>query len=574
MSQPIQGIAIYEGLALAPINKVYSHQIQIAEDLCLDVLTEKARFETAVNQSKQQIQSLIEAKKSILGPEEIQIFEAHLMFLEDPEYLSQINDKIQNQKWDATKAVDVISKEFSQMLAALPDPYLSARSQDIRDIGQRLLRNLSFKSLGENSPQSPLLGILALKEIHPSLVAELNPLYVKGVLTEEGGSTSHAAILLKNLEIPSIFGLPHLLQKIENGDVVLMDARNGMLFLNPSAEEKTWFQNQELEFQKEKALWNSLKTKAAETQDGFRIHLHANVGALSDLPSLEKYNPDGIGLFRTEFLFLDRNAPPSEEEQFQIYSKILQTMKGKKTILRTLDIGGDKIIPYLNLPQEENPFLGLRGLRLCLVHQDLFRTQIRALLRASVHGALSIMYPMVTQKSEWEQAQAIVQEELKTLHSKNVPIASTPRFGIMIEVPATALMIESYIPDVDFFSIGTNDLIQYTCACDRLNPSVRTLYSHYEPAVLKLIHQLAQTTQHHQKDLSLCGEMGGDLELIPFLIGCGLTHLSMSPSQIPKVKLRLQTLTREKCQHLAAQILKAPSAIDVKSILQNFISHL
>lgn len=565
----IQGLSICEGLAFGPIKKIIPEAPQISETLCIDIHAEVARFQQALKNAQKQIQNLLEEKKSLLGKEELQIFEAHLLFLEDPEYIDQIVDKIKTHQWSATKSVRETSNEFAQMLAALPDPYLAARSQDIQDIAQRLIKNITHPHDTSTATLSSFKGILALKEIHPSLVAELNPQQIQGVLTEQGGATSHSAILLKNLEIPTIFGIPNLLSFIQDNDIVLMDARKGFLTCNPSLQDQTWFQDQQKKFEQEKELLNSFKFITASTQDGLRVNLSANIGTVADLKTIEKMNPDGIGLFRTEFLFLDRTTAPSEEEQYLAYTQTLQAMKGKKTIIRTLDIGGDKVIPYLNLAQEENPFLGLRGLRLCLANQNLFRTQLRALLKASVHGELSIMYPMVTQLSEWMQAQAIVQEEKAALEKQGHYISSSIRFGIMIEVPAAALMIDAFAPNVDFFSIGTNDLIQYTCACDRMNPSVSYLYSHFEPSVLKLIHQIIHAAKKHQKDLSICGEMGGDLNLVPFLIGAGLTALSMTSQQIPKVKQLLQTLTMAHCQQLTEAVLKASTALEIKTLLSN-----
>lgn len=563
----LQGFSICEGLALGPIKKIMAEEPPITTALCADSDTELKKFHQSVAKAKQQIQTLLEEKKSLLGKSELQIFEAHLMFLEDPEYLDQIVEKIKTRQWSATQSIIDTSNEFAQMLAALADPYLSARSQDIKDIAQRLVKNITSPHHTSSDALTHFKGVLVLKEIHPSFVAELNPQHIQGVLTEQGGVTSHSAILLKNLEIPTIFGIPHLLQSVQDNDVILMDARSGSIVLKPSPSDQTWFLEQKKVFQKEKDLLSALQFIPATTQDGLRLNLMANIGTVADLKTLEKVNPDGIGLFRTEFLFLDRTMAPSEEEQCQAYSQVLRAMKGKKTVIRTLDIGGDKVIPYIKLPQEDNPFLGLRGLRLCLVHQDLFRMQLRALLKASVHGELSIMYPMVTQLSEWMQAQAIVREEKELLQKQGIKVSSSIRFGMMIEVPAAALMIETFAAHVDFFSIGTNDLIQYTCACDRMNPAVSYLYSHFEPSVLKLIYDIIQTAQKHDKDISLCGEMGGDLNLVPFLIGAGLTSLSMNAQQIPKVKKLLSSITSEHCKTLAPAILKTSASLEARHLL-------
>lgn len=565
----LQGVAVSEGLAQGSAKILHLEAPIITETSCKDATTEIKRLQEAVLQSKMQIEQLVKKKGEYLGAEERKIFDAHIMMLEDPEFLEQICTKIQTSNVDATKAVAEVSTEFAQMLAALPDPYLSERSHDVKDISLRILRNLTGQSL-DFSAKGNSNFILVMRDIAPSMVAELDPKIVLGVITESGGATSHAAILLRNIEIPAIFGVNEVFKHIADKNTLLLDALKGQVLVEPNETDLTQFSVQNEQYLTEKMELEKLKFTEAVTQDGVRICLYSNIGGTAEIPVLKKFNPDGVGLFRTEFLFLERKTPPTEQEQFEIYRQILATMNGRKTIIRTLDIGGDKDVPYLRIPKEENPFLGLRGLRYCLENTEIFRTQIRALLKASIFGSLFVMYPMVTTLEELKLAQAIVEEEKVALAKKGVKISDSIKFGIMIEVPAAALMAEAFAPHVDFFSLGTNDLIQYTCACDRLNPTVKNLYSSFEPSVLRLIHIVAQAAQKHGKELSICGEMGGQATMTPFLIGVGIQRLSMSSTLIPKVKKKVLGLDLEKCKGLVNTVLAANSVKEVQDILKSF----
>jgi phosphotransferase system enzyme I (PtsI) len=563
----LQGVAVSEGLSLGTTKIIHLETPDIVETPCLDVTLEVTRFQKAIHQSQRQIEQLIQKKGDFLGAEERKIFEAHIMMIEDPEFTEQIINKIKSERADATKAVAQVSDEFAKMLAALPDPYLSERSHDVRDISQRILRNLVGHTLDFSMGEQQSF-ILAIKDIAPSMVAELDPTMVLGVITEHGGATSHAAILLRNVEIPAIFGVKNLMQQIPEGQTIILDAIKGNILIAPDKIDQSVFREQRANYLKEKSELEKLKFTEAMTKDGTRIYLHANIGGTAEIPVLKKFNPDGVGLFRTEFLFLDRKAPPTEQEQFEIYKQILATMDGRKTIIRTLDIGGDKDVPYLRIPKEDNPFLGLRGLRYCLENTEILRNQIRALLKASVYGSLYVMYPMVTTILELKAVQAIVEEERSRLVGQGVKVSDSIKYGIMIEIPAAALMTEAFAPYVDFFSLGTNDLIQYTCACDRLNPTVKNLYSSFEPSVLKLIDIVAQASQKHGKELSICGEMGGQTSMTPFLIGAGIYHLSMSATLIPKVKKRIMALSTDDCKRVTREVLLANCTQDAQEILK------
>lgn len=562
----LKGLAVSEGYAQGPVVVINFAHPEIQSGKANDIAAELKRFNDAIKKSEDQIQNLIKKKGAFLGSDEKKIFEAHLMMIADPEFTDQIATKIRDEQAFATRAVHEVAKGFADMLAALDDPYMQERSHDVKDISSRILRNLTGQSF--ELKQDTQKMILVTNDITPSLVAELDDENTLAVVCSQGGSTSHAAILLRNLEIPALFGVENVTVLLQGGDKVLVDAITGDLSIHPSEAEENLFAEKIKKYAIEKQELLELKDKDAVTGDGTRVFLYANIGSPAEVAALKKFNPDGIGLFRTEFLYLERKAPPTEDEQFEIYKFTLQAMNNKKTIIRTLDIGGDKEVPFLKIPKEENPFLGLRGLRLCLEREEIFRPQIRALLRASVYGQLYVMYPMVTTVAEFLAAQKLVEEEKDKLTKAGVKISPSIKYGIMIEIPAAALMAEAFVPYVDFFSLGTNDLIQYTCACDRQNPTVKNLYSSFEPAVYKLIEHTARVSQKYNKELSICGEMGGQTKVTSFLLGTGIRHLSMSGTLIPKVKKKLKDLNIEQCKALMPQLNDAKTALDVENILK------
>jgi phosphotransferase system enzyme I (PtsI) len=561
----LKGLAVSEGYAEGSVVVINFSNPEIDTTKAADAERELSQFREALKKSEEQIQNLIKKKGEFLGSDEKKIFEAHLMMIADPEFIDQIEAKIRDEQCHATQSVHDVARGFADMLSSLADPYMQERSHDVKDISSRILRNLTGQSF-EFKKESQK-SILVMNEITPSLVAELDEENTLAVLCAQGGATSHAAILLRNLEIPAIFGVENISFHVKTGEKVLADAITGEISVLPTPDEEFKFSEKIKMYLTERQDLLNLREIEAMTNDGFRVHLYANIGSPTEIAALKKFNPDGIGLFRTEFLYLERKAPPTEDEQYEIYKFTLQAMNGKKTIIRTLDIGGDKEVPFLKIPKEENPFLGLRGLRLCLEREEIFRPQIRALLRASNYGQLYIMYPMVTTIHEFLAAQKIVEEEKSKLFANGVKVSSSIKYGIMIEIPAAALMVEAFVPYADFFSLGTNDLIQYTCACDRQNPTVKNLYSSFEPAVYRLIEHTARVCQKYNKELSICGEMGGQTKVTSFLLGVGITHLSMSGSLIPKVKKKLKDLSLENCRTLLPKLSDAKSTKEVEALL-------
>ncbi len=562
----LNGLSICEGAGLGNILKIEPLESLIETHLSENPKTELEKFNNSL--AIVQNETLELSKSPKLGPSEKKIFEAHLMMLEDPEFIDQIRELIKNEKWMPSKAISHVAQMFSDMLRALSDPYMQERAHDIQDISERLLRTISGQKL--NQIQASENCILVLKDITPSQVVQLNGSSVLGVLTEEGGVTSHSAILLRSFDIPAIFGINDLMKNSDQKLKIAFDSTKGKVWIHPNEQTQGFIQDKikiEVEKKNEKQV---LKKLTPETKDGHRVMLYANIGNPSEFNLLDEYPLDGVGLFRTEFLFMDRVIAPSEDEQFEIYKRLLQKTSGKKTIIRTLDIGGDKQLPYLNIPKEENPFLGLRGLRYCLEDLPLFRTQIRALLRASEFGLLYVMYPMVTEVEEVIKAQTIIDEEIKNLENKYNKKIKLPKVGVMIEIPAAAINVESFLAKIDFVSLGTNDLIQYTCAADRMNPKVKSLYHHFHPSIINLITFVADKCKQHNKEISICGEMGGDPELTPFLLATGINHLSMSVARSPKVKKQIRSITFKNLPKYLEQLAQIKTATHVKEFIQNF----
>lgn len=559
-----KGLPITEGVALGKILKIEPLENLIENESCADTQSELQRFQSALTEVQSETVKL--SKNNKLGVSEKKIFEAHLMMLEDPEFLEQIQAHIQNDRWKATKAVSSVAQVFAEMMRAIPDPYMQERALDIKDISERILRTMTGQKLTQIDASHPC--ILVLKDITPSQVVQLHGAAILGVLTESGGATSHSAILLRSFDIPSVFGVSDLMKNAHTQNTVAFDGAEGSIWLNPT---EATLQNFKIKVQKDterKAEKIALKKMTSETLDGHRVYLYANLGNPTEFALLDDTPLDGVGLFRTEFLFMDRVTAPSEDEQFEVYKQLLQKTNGKKTIIRTLDIGGDKQLPYLNIPIEENPFLGLRGLRYCLEDVELFKTQLRALLRAAEFGNLYIMYPMVTEPEEVMKAQVLLEKEKETLESKLNKKIPMPKIGVMIEIPAAAIMVESFMPYVDFLSLGTNDLIQYTCAADRMNPKVKSLYHHYHPAILNLIQHVSEKAKQYKKELSICGEMGGDAELTPYLLAIGINHLSMSVARSSKVKKKLRSLNYKDLQSYLKTLIALPLAEKVREFIK------
>lgn len=522
---------------------------------------EMAAFAQAVTQAHRQLEDFAARTKATIGASEGQIFEAHKLILTDPAFLNGVEEKIRTQGLSAAQAVNGTAAELAHQLEELTDAYLRERAVDIRDVAQRVLAYLTGTPAGPGNLAQG--SIVVARELTPSLTATFSRDTVRGIATETGSRTSHSAVVARALGIPAVLGIESLLARAKEGDLVLVDGNTGTVYLNPNDALVQELSSGEasLSFRSEPA-----PDARAVTLDGKHIEVSANIQSLQEAKTAMESGADGIGLFRTEFLFMSRETPPNEEEQFQAYKEVAQIFQGKPVVVRTMDIGGDKAAPYLQQVREDNPFLGLRGLRLSLARREIFKTQLKALLRAANFGNFKIMFPMVSTLEEILTAKDVLQEAASELKTTGTAV-SQMEIGIMVEVPAAALMADALAPHVDFFSIGTNDLTQYTLAVDRGNEKLSGLYDPYHPAVLNLIKNTVEAAHCHGKWVGLCGELGGELLALPLLLGLGLDELSMSALFVPQVKRALGQQTYRQAKELADSVLRLTTAAEVRTAL-------
>jgi phosphotransferase system enzyme I (PtsI) len=445
---------------------------------------------------------------------------------------------------------------------------MKERAADIRDVTKRVLAHLLGINFSNPSTISEEVIIIA-EDLTPSDTAQLNRTYAKGFTTDIGGRTSHSAIMARSMEIPAVVGTKVVMEQIKNGDLVIVDGLDGNVVVNPSAEELRAYEEKKANHEAQKAEWAKLKNEHTVTADGHQVELVANIGTPKDVKGVLDNGGEGVGLYRTEFLYMGRDNLPTEEEQFDAYKTVLESMEGKPVVVRTLDIGGDKELPYLHLPKEMNPFLGYRAIRLCLDEQDVFRTQLRALLRASVYGNLKIMFPMIATVDEFRQAKAVLLEEKDKLVQSGVTVSDSIEVGMMVEIPASAVLADVFAKEVDFFSIGTNDLIQYTMAADRMNEQVAYLYQPYNPSILRLVKMVIDAAHKEGKWAGMCGEMAGDSLAIPLLIGLGLDEFSMSATSILAARTQIRKLSKPQMEELAQKALQMATAEEVVELVKS-----
>ncbi len=554
MTKRMTGIAASPGIAIAKAYRLQHDTFVPTPGKIENAAAETARFRQAVEAAKLELDAIREMTEQKMGAAKAEIFEAHLLLLEDPDLIDAIIENIENESTNAEYALHEVAGGFIDMLLSMDNELLRERAADVRDVSGRLmskLRGVSYAAVSAiNEP-----CILIAEDLTPSDTAQLNLDYVLGFVTEIGSRTSHSAIMARSLEIPAIVGAGAAAADIETGTMVIMDAVSGLVLVDPSNAELGVFQASKAAYDARRNELRKLIDQPTVSRDGHHVELAANIGSVEDLQKVLANGAEGIGLFRTEFLYMGRSALPSEEEQFQVYKHVLERMNNKPVVIRTLDIGGDKELPYMKLPAESNPFLGLRAVRLCLDRPELFRTQLRALLRASAYGNLKIMFPMIAVADELRKAKALFQEEKERLVQEGIQVSDTIEVGIMIEIPAAALAADSLAKEVDFFSIGTNDLIQYTMAADRMNENVAYLYQPCHPSILRLIRMVIQAAKQEGKWVGMCGEMAGDETAIPILLGLGLHEFSMSASSILPARALIKGLSREEWAAHTDQIL-------------------
>ncbi|KRG16307.1 phosphoenolpyruvate-protein phosphotransferase [Virgibacillus soli] len=558
----LTGIAASRGIAIAKAYRLVEPDLTFEKKTVSNPAVETDRLQEALATSKKELELIKNQAEAELGKDKADIFEAHLLVLSDPELISSIEDKINTEKVNAEQALKDTTDMFITMFEQMDNEYMRERAADIRDVTKRVLSHLLGVEIVNPSMISEEVVVVA-EDLTPSDTAQLNREFVKGFTTNIGGRTSHSAIMARSLEIPAVVGTKEATQEISNGDMLIVDGLQGEIHINPSTEVLAEYKEKQQQFEAEKAELAKLVNEKSVSADGHQVELAANIGTPEDLESVLHNGAEAVGLYRTEFLYMGRTELPTEEEQFESYKKVLEGMEGKTVVVRTLDIGGDKNLPYLDLPEEMNPFLGFRAIRLCLEEQDIFRTQLRALLRASAYGNLKIMFPMIATIDEFREAKQILEEEKQKLVSEGISIAEQIETGIMVEIPSTAVMADLFAKEVDFFSIGTNDLIQYTMAADRMNERVSYLYQPYSPAILRLVKMVIDAAHKEGKWAGMCGEMAGDELAIPLLLGLGLDEFSMSATSVLRARAQIAKLSKQEMENLAKEALQMNNTADV-----------
>ncbi|MHC5251361.1 phosphoenolpyruvate--protein phosphotransferase [Listeria kieliensis] len=569
MVKELKGIAASDGIAIAKAYLLVEPDLSFEKSEVADAESEVKRFQDAVSISQSELTKIREQAAKSLGEDKAQIFDAHLLVLGDPEMIGPIEENIKNNKVNAEAALQETTDMFIGMFESMDNEYMRERAADIRDVRKRILSHL----LGVTIPNPALIDeevVVVAKDLTPSDTAQLNRQFVKGFVTDIGGRTSHSAIMARSLEIPAVVGTKEVTADTKKDDMVIIDGLEGNVIINPSDDQIAHYKKIQSDFELQKAEWEKLKNESTVSKDGVHVELAANIGTPNDLDGVISNGGEAVGLYRTEFLYMGRDNFPTEEEQYEAYKAVLEGMEGKSVVVRTLDIGGDKTLPYLDLPEEMNPFLGFRAIRLCFANEDLFRTQLRALLRASVHGKLKIMFPMIATVAEFRQAKAILLDEKQKLVASGTDVNENIELGIMIEIPAAAVLADQFAKEVDFFSIGTNDLIQYTMAADRMNERVSYLYQPYNPSILRLIKNVIDASHKEGKWTGMCGEMAGDQTAIPLLLGMGLDEFSMSASSILKSRSLIKRLDQTKMVELADKALNQATAEEVVALVEKY----
>jgi phosphoenolpyruvate-protein phosphotransferase (PTS system enzyme I) len=564
----IEGIAASSGIAIAKAYQLATPDLSFEKKTIENPSEEIERLDFALNTSKSELEKIKEHTKNSLGDEHAEIFSAHLLILNDPEMMNPMKDKIKENNVNAETALDEVATMFIEMFQNMDNEYMRERAADIRDVTKRVMAHL----LGVTFPDPALIDqevIVIAEDLTPSDTAQLNRQYVKGFATDIGGRTSHSAIMARSLEIPAVVGTKNVTRTINQNDIVIIDGMDGKVIIQPSEEELANYREKQDSFRKQQEEWAELKDEPTFSKDGEQVELVANIGTPNDIDGVLNNGGEGVGLYRTEFLYMGKSELPSEEEQFEAYKTVLEKMDGKPVVVRTLDVGGDKELNYLNLPKEMNPFLGFRAIRFCLENETVFRPQLRALLRASAYGNLKIMFPMIATLEEFRQAKAILLDEKKSLKADGVKVSEDIEVGIMVEIPSTAVTAKQFAKEVDFFSIGTNDLIQYTMAADRMNEQVSYLYQPYHPAILHLVNNVIEAAHKEGKWAGMCGEMAGDPIAIPILLGLGLDEFSMSATSILPARTQIKNLSKKGITKHKEKILSMGTSDEVVEFIKD-----
>ena len=567
-----KGTGASAGIGIGKVVIVEEKELVIKRENITDAAAEIQRFKGALETSMKQTEALAADLAQRVGEKEAEILNGHIMLLSDPMLTGEIEAMITNDSVNSEFAIETVCTNYANVFASMGDELMQQRATDMKDIKTRMQKVL----LGVESVDIAALpegSIILAKDLTPSMTAGINPANVTGIVTELGGRTSHSAILARALEIPAVVALTGILNEVKNGDVLVLDGMDGTVLVNPEDSILAEYQGKRAAFLKEKKELEQYIGRPSVTKDGVHVEVVANIGKPEDVDKVLQYDGEGVGLFRTEFLFMDRDAMPTEEEQFEAYKKVAIAMNGKPVIIRTLDIGGDKEIPYMGLEKDENPFLGYRAVRFCLDRKDdVYRPQLRALLRASAFGNIKIMIPLVTCIDEYRQVKALVEEIKQELTDKGFAFNKDIPLGIMVETAAASLIADIFAKEVDFFSIGTNDLTQYTMSVDRGNDKISYLYSTFNPAVLRSIKRIITCAREEGIMVGMCGEAASDPMMIPLLLAFGLNEFSMSPSAILRARKMITEYSTEELQAVADQAMGFATTAEVENFMREFIN--
>ena len=565
-----KGIAASKGYAIGKVFIQEHEEIVITDAKIEDVAAEKENLRVALEASKQQLTAIKEKTLAEIGEHEAAVFEAHLTLLDDPEFTGQMEMTIENDSLNAMKAVQNVTDTFVMIFESMDDAYMRERAADIKDVSRRLLANL----LGKPLPNPALIDeevVIIADDLTPSDTAQLNKNLVRGFATNIGGRTSHSAIMARSLEIPAVVACKTITEEVKDGDLIVLDGIEGTVMINPDEATVKEYETKRAEFIAYKEELKKLVNEKTITTDGHQVELVANIGSAKDLAGVKENGGEGVGLFRTEFLYMESAELPTEEQQFEVYKEVLEGMEGKPVVVRTLDIGGDKEIEAIDLPKEMNPFLGVRAIRLCFQREDIFRTQLRALLRASVYGDLRIMFPMIATLQEFRKAKGILMEEKEKLVAEGVKVSDTLQVGIMIEIPAAAVLAHKFAKEVDFFSVGTNDLVQYTFAADRMSSGVSYLYQPFNPSILNLLKHVIDSAHAEGKWAGMCGEMAGEAIAAPLLLGLGLDEFSMSATSILAQRKLIKSVSKADMEALVEKALDCATSEEVVELVKSTV---
>jgi len=562
----MKGTAVSPGIAIGKVFLLKKIEVESLQKNSDDPQKELAILETALKKSALELEKLIQASGEKLGETDAGIFQAHLMILQDDEFVQTVRDHIQAEKLCAAYAVVKTAEDFYIQFMQIEDEYIRERAADVKDVGMRVIK--SILGTGTGLEAMPDGSVIVAQELSPSDTASMDSQKVCGIITESGGRTSHAAIIARNLGIPAIVGAGGITEQVETGTFIVFNGESGEIFIQPDEKIIQRYEKIKISRENYKKLLMQFKDKKTFTIDSHQVELYANIASQNDTSAALENGAQGVGLFRTEFLYMNRDNEPSEEEQFVIYKKVLSDMKSKPVIIRTLDIGGDKNVPYLGLEKEDNPFLGFRAIRICLEKKEMFKKQLRAILRASIFGRARIMFPMISCLEELMTAKEIISECMQELDKRSIEYDRSIQIGIMIEVPSAAVISDILAKECDFFSIGTNDLIQYTTAVDRMNPKIAELYNQYNPAVLRLIKTVIENGHKEKIDVGMCGEAAGDEIMAYLLLGLGLDEFSMSPPCILNIRRLFSLADMNEAVNDAQTVLTMKDAREIKKFLE------